>query len=229
MAEQTPPGLCMLYSFFKATSAWPALPKAERGRAIAEYLAAVDDFTARLTLRAYSTIGLRRDTDFLLWVMAPELPTVQALMEALRKTGMAPYLDNTYSYLAVTRESQYVKAHTDDEVEVTMPPGHSKYLFVYPFVKTREWYLLPMEERRRLMAEHIRTGHKFPAIRINTAYSFGLDDQDFVVAFEGDNPKEFVTLLMRLRETEASRYTVRDTPQHTCARKPLEEILAALG
>ena len=229
MAEQTPPGQCMLYSFFRTTHAWAAAPKAERGRAIAEYLAAVDDFKGRLTLRTYSTLGLRRDTDFLLWVSAPELGPIQELMETLRKTGMAPYLENTYSYLAVTRESQYVKAHTEDEVQVTMEPGRSKYLFVYPFVKTREWYLLPMEERRRLMAEHIRAGHKFPAIRINTAYSFGLDDQDFVVAFEGDDPKEFVTLLMRLRETDASRYTVRDTPQHTCARKPLEAILAALG
>ncbi len=219
----------MLYTFFKATPAWALLPKADRSKAIAEHLAAVDDFKRRLTIRTYSTIGLRRDTDFLLWVIAPEMDTIQQLMEAFRKTGMAPYLDNTYSYLAVTRESQYVKAHTDGEVEVTMQPGQSRYLFVYPFVKTREWYLLPVEERRRLMSEHIRAGHKFPAIRINTAYSFGLDDQDFVVAFEGDDPKEFVTLLMRLRETEASRYTVRDTPQHTCARKPLEGILAALG
>lgn len=229
MAEQTPPGQCMLYTLFKATHAWALSPKAERTRAIAEYLAAVDDFERRLTVRSYSTIGLRRDTDFLLWVVAPELPPIQQLMETLRKTAMAPYLDNTYSYLAVTRESQYVKAHTEDEVDVTMQPGQSKYLFVYPFVKTREWYLLPMEERRRMMAEHIRIGHRFPAIRINTAYSFGLDDQDFVVAFEGDDPKEFVTLLMKLRETEASRYTVRDTPQHSCARKPLEEILGALG
>jgi chlorite dismutase len=229
MAEQTPPGMCMLYTLYRAASAWLLLPKAERSRAIAEYLAAVDDFKGRATVRSYSTIGLRRDTDFLLWIVASELETVQQLMEALRKTGMAPYLENTYSYLAVTRESQYVRAHTDDEVLVTMQPGQSRYLFVYPFVKTREWYLLPMEERRRMMAEHIRTGHKFPDIRINTAYSFGLDDQDFVVAFEGDDPKEFVTLLMRLRETEASRYTVRDTPQHTCARQPLEQILAALG
>jgi chlorite dismutase len=219
----------MLYTFFKATPAWFLLPKAERSRAIAEYLSAVDDFASRATIRTYSTIGLRRDTDFLLWVIAPELQTIERLMEGLRRTGMTPYLDNTYSYLAVTRESQYVRAHTDDEVEVTMESGRSKYLFVYPFVKTREWYLLPMEERRRMMAEHIRTGHRFPAIRINTAYSFGLDDQDFVVAFEGDDPKEFVTLLMQLRETEASRYTVRDTPQHTCARRSLEDIFAALG
>jgi chlorite dismutase len=229
MAEQTPPGRYMLYTLFRSTPAWSQLAKAERSRAIAEYLAAVDDFKRRLTIRSYSTIGLRRDTDFLLWLVAAELPPIQQLMEALRKTGMAPYLENTYSYLAVTRESQYVRAHTDDEAEVTMEPGQSKYLFVYPFVKTREWYLLPMEDRRQMMAEHIRSGHRFPAIRINTAYSFGLDDQDFVVAFEGDDPKEFVTLLMQLRETEASRYTVRDTPQHTCARRPLEEILAALG
>jgi chlorite dismutase len=227
--EQTPPGYCMLYTFFKARPSWSPLPKAEKGRAVAEYLARMDDFKGRVTIRPYSTIGLRRDTDFLLWLQARELPGIEELLVALRTTALTPHLDNTYSYLAVTRESQYVKAHTDDEASVTMQPGQSKYLFVYPFVKTREWYLLPMEERRRMMAEHIRTGHRFPAIRINTAYSFGLDDQDFVVAFEGDDPKEFVTLLMQLRETEASRYTVRDTPQHTCARRPLEEILTALG
>ncbi|HEY3064481.1 MAG TPA: chlorite dismutase family protein [Methylomirabilota bacterium] len=227
--EQTPPGHCMLYTFFKAAPSWLLLGKDDKSRAVAEYVSRVDDFARRLTVRAYSTIGLRRDTDFLLWLIAPEMPVLQEMLEGLRHTVLAAHLDNTYTYLAVTRESQYVKAHTDDETTVTMQPGQSRYLFVYPFVKTREWYLLPMEERRRMMAEHIRTGHRFPAIRINTAYSFGLDDQDFVVAFEGDDPKEFVTLLMKLRETEASRYTVRDTPQHTCARRPLEEILEALG
>jgi len=227
--EQIPPGYCMLYTFFKARPSWFTLAKADKSRAIAEYLVKIDDFKNRLTIRAYSTIGLRRDTDFLLWLTSRELPPIQVLTEGLRTTAMAPHLDNTYTYLAVTRESQYVKAHSDDEAVVTMQPGQSKYLFVYPFVKTREWYLLPIEARRRMMAEHIRTGHRFPAIRINTAYSFGMDDQDFVVAFEGDDPKEFVTLLMQLRETEASRYTVRDTPQHTCARRPLEDILQALG
>jgi len=219
----------MLYTFFKAAPSWMLLAKDDKSRAVAEYVSRVDDFARRLTVRAYSTIGLRRDTDFLLWLIAPEMAVLQEMLEGLRRTVLAAHLDNTYTYLAVTRESQYVKAHTDEEATVTMQPGQSRYLFVYPFVKTREWYLLPMEERRRMMAEHIRTGHRFPAIRINTAYSFGLDDQDFVVAFEGDDPKEFVSLLMKLRETEASRYTVRDTPQHTCARRPLEEILEALG
>lgn len=227
--EQTPPGHCMLYTFFKAGASWAALSKAEKARAIAEYVARFDDFKDRLTVRTYSTVGLRRDTDLLLWVIAPEMDAIRALMEGLRGTAVAPHLENTYSYLAVTRESVYVKAHPGEETQVTMRPGRSKYLFLYPFVKTREWYLLPVEERRRMMAEHVRTGHKFPAIRINTAYSFGLDDQDFVVAFEGDDPKEFVTLLMQLRETEASRYTARDTPQHTCAQKPIGDILLSLG
>jgi chlorite dismutase len=227
--EQTPPGQCMLYTFFKAAPSWLLLGKDDKSRAVADYLSKIDDFARRLTVRTYSTIGIRRDTDFLLWLTAPDMAVLQEMLEGLRRTTLAAHLDNTYTYLAVTRESQYVKAHTDEEAPVTMQPGQSRYLFVYPFVKTREWYLLPMEERRRMMAEHIRMGHRFPAIRINTAYSFGLDDQDFVVAFEGDDPKEFVTLLMKLRETEASRYTVRDTPQHTCARRPLEEILEALG
>jgi chlorite dismutase len=227
--EQTPPGRFVLYSIFRAAQHYPALPKDEKSRAIAEYLAAVDDYASRLTIRAYSTLGLRRDADFVLWVIGDRLDDVQELMERLRKTGLAPHLENTYSYFAVTRESVYVKSHPEGEAPVTVESGRTDYLFVYPFVKTREWYLLPMEQRRKMMIDHIRAGHTFPSIRINTAYSFGIDDQDFVVAFEGNDPREFVTLLMQLRETEASRYTVRDTPQFTARRRPLERILQSLG
>jgi len=218
----------MLYTVFQARPPWYALPKDEKARAIAEYLARVDDFRQRMTVRTYSMLGLKRDADFLLWLISPELDSIQGLTEALRKTAMAPYLENTGSYLAVTRESTYTKGHVE-EMKVSVEPGQAKYLFVYPFVKSREWYLLPTEDRQKLMNEHIRIGHQFPGIRINTAYSFGLDDQDFVVAFEGDEPRDFVTLVMRLRESEGSRYTVRDTPIFTCGKKPLEQILWALG
>jgi chlorite dismutase len=218
----------MLYALFRVAPGWHSLAKDEKGKAIAEYLARVDDFKGRLFLRTYSTLGLRRDADFLLWIISPELDTVQSLMEGFRKTPMAPYLEQSWSFLAVTRESIYQKGHTE-EVKLTVEPGQAKYLFVYPFVKSREWYLLPMEERQKLMNEHIRVGHQFPGIRINTSYSFGLDDQDFVVAFEGEDPKEFVTLVMKLRETKGSLYTVRDTPIFTCVKRPLEEILWSLG
>ncbi len=228
MAEQTPPGRFMVYSAYRALPAWQTLPKGEKGRAIAEYLARVDDFKGRLILRTYSTLGLKKDADFLLWSISAELDAIQALTEGLRKAALAPYLEQSHNFLAVTRESMYLKGHTE-EVKVTMEPGQSKYLFVYPFVKTRDWYLLPMEERQKMMNEHIRVGHQFPGIRINTAYSFGLDDQDFMVSFEGEDPKEFVTLVMRLRETKGSLYTVRDTPIFTGVKRPLEEILWSLG
>jgi chlorite dismutase len=218
----------MVYACFRTEPSWYALAKDEKGKAIAEYLARVDDFKGRLILRPYSTLGLKKDSDFLLWIISPELDQIQALMEGLRKTAMAPYLEQTHSFLAVTRDSMYLKGHVE-EVKVTVEPGQATYLFVYPFVKTREWYLLPMEERQKLMNEHIRIGHQFPGIRINTAYSFGLDDQDFMVSFEGEDPKEFVTLVMRLRESRGSLYTVRDTPIFTCVKRPLEEILWSLG
>ncbi len=224
--EQTPPGHFLLYSFYRVTPGFLALSKEEKGKAVAEHLARVEELRGGLVLRTYSTLGLRRDADFLLWIISAELPPVQHFLGGLRKTALAPHLENSYAFLAVTRESTYTKSHP---AEAEVEPGQGQYLFVYPFVKTREWYLLPMEERQRMMNEHIRIGHRFPRIRINTGYSFGLDDQDFVVAFEGNDPKEFVTLVMRLRETTGSRYTLRDTPIFTCVRRSLEEILWSLG
>ncbi len=226
--EQTPPGSYVVYSFYRVTPAWFTLPKDEKGRAISEVVAKVEEARGEFAVRTYSTLGLKRDADLLLWLISKELPPIQALASTLRKSAMGPYLEPSHTFLAVTRESTYLKDH-GPEVKVNVDPGKGKYLFVYPFVKTREWYLLPMQERQKMMNVHIKVGHEFPGIRINTSYAFGLDDQDFVVAFEGDDPKEFVTLVMRLRETDGSRYTQRDTPIFTCVKQPLEEILWSLG
>jgi len=226
--EQTPPGSYIVYSFYRVTPAWLTLPKDDKGRAIGDVLARVEEARGQMAIRSYSTLGLKRDADFLLWLISRELPPIQALASALRKTAMGPYLEASHTFLAVTRESTYVKDHRH-EVKVNVEPGRGEYLFVYPFVKTREWYLLPVEERQKMMNAHMRMGHEFPGIRINTSYAFGLDDHDFVVAFEGDDPKDFVSLVMRLRETEGSRYTQRDTPIFTCVQQPLEEILWSLG
>jgi len=226
--EQTPPGSFIVYSFYRVTPAWLTLPKDEKGRAISEVVAKVEEAQGQLSVRTYSTLGLKRDADFLLWLISKELHPVQALASTLRKTAMGPSLESSHTFLAVTRESTYLKDH-GHEVKVNVESGRGKYLFVYPFVKTREWYLLPLEERQKMMNVHIKVGHEFPGIRINTSYGFGLDDQDFMVSFEGDDPKEFVTLVMRLRETEGSRYTQRDTPIFTCVKQPLEEILWSLG
>ena len=123
----------------------------------------------------------------------------------------------------MTKPSEY-----SDESRLEVRPAHSKYLFVYPFVKTREWYGIDPKERWRIMQEHIRVGREYPSIDLNTSYSFGLDDQEFVVAFEGDEPAVFLDLVQRLRTTEASAYTKRDTPTFTCVAMSVERALNAL-
>ena len=104
-----------------------------------------------------------------------------------------------------------------------------KYAIVYPFVKSREWYLLPYEERQKMMEEHIMVGRKFPQIRLNTSYSFGVDDQDFMLAFETNDLMIFQDLILQLRETQVSKYVVRDTPMIVCIYKGVEDIIKSLG
>jgi chlorite dismutase len=117
--------------------------------------------------------------------------------------------------------------HVEDRLHIV--PGKSQYLFVYPFVKTREWYTRPAEQRQEMMDEHIRIGTKYRSVKLHTTYSFGLDDQEFVVAFETDQPSDFLDLVQELRETKASSYTLRDTPMFTCRQRTLGECLEALG
>jgi len=119
-------------------------------------------------------------------------------------------------------------AFTYRERLVVLPEGR-RYLLVYPFVKTHSWYRLPRGERQRQMSEHIAMGHRYPGVKINTTYSFGLDDQEFVVAFESDSVADFLDLVQELRESEASSHTVHDTPSFTCIAMDVEDTLAALG
>jgi chlorite dismutase len=216
------------YAFYKCRPEWRLLPEGAREEGAAEFLRAVDRFRDTIMMESYSTLGLRSDTDFLLWKVCPELPPIQEMAAALHRTGLGRYLDLSASLLAMTRKSIYTRAEPLPP-DFKVDPGAGTYLFVYPFVKTRAWYALPLADRQRLMAEHIRIGHEFPDVQLHTAYSFGLDDQEFVVSFSTDHPKRFQTLVMRLRETEASRYTLRDTPIYTCVKRPLAEILSSLG
>jgi chlorite dismutase len=178
-------------------------------------------------------VGLRSDVDFLLWQASERPEGLQQFAAALRATGLFAHLEVAYQYLAMTRRSIYVDRHVhagQDGRRTRVQPTGAPYLFVYPFVKTRAWYALSREERQRMMNEHIATGHRFPGIKINTTYSFGIDDQEFVVAFEAESPAEFVDLVMELRSSAASAYTLRDTPAFTAVAQPLDRALKlALG
>jgi chlorite dismutase len=223
------------YLFYKARPGWQQLSPAARETARGELLAALEPFAARLpVLRAFSTLGTRADADLLLWAVTERLEDFQELQAAVLRSGMGAHLDTPYSYLAMTKRSQYVDrhVHADGEGEgrrTRIRPTGRKYLFVYPMVKKRPWYRLSYAERQAAMDEHIRVGHEFPRVKINTSYSFGLDDQEFVVAFETDYPADFLDLVERLRGGESSAYTERETPIFTCVAGSIAEVLELLG
>jgi chlorite dismutase len=135
------------------------------------------------------------------------------------------YADVSHSYLAMTKESVY-----SDEPQPLAPRAGSerRFLIVYPMWKRRDWYRLPAEERMRIMKSHIEVGRRYGTIEINTAYSFGLDDQEFVVSFNADDPGEFLDLVQELRGTESSAYTLSETPIFTCISATVERALDAL-
>jgi chlorite dismutase len=221
------------YAFYKANRSWRQLTSVEREAARTDLLGALEPFAERLpVLRAYSTLGTRADADFLLWTVSERLEDFQELQSTLLRSAMGAHLDTTFSYLAMTKRSQYVDRHEHADSEgrrTRIRPTGRQYLFVYPMVKKRPWYRLSLEERQKAMDEHIRVGHEFPRVKINTSYSFGLDDQEFVVAFETDYPSDFLDLVEKLRGGEASAYTERETPIFTCVAGSVADVLELLG
>jgi chlorite dismutase len=219
------------FTFYKLDPQWQRLPEEQRQQGKKQLLDIVETHAERSLVRSYSLFGLRADCDFLLWQATYDTADLQSLHSKIRRSPMGPYLSEAHSFLSMTKRSIYVgkNARGAHDPRLVISPDDKKYLFVYPFVKTRPWYMLPLEERKRMMDEHIRIGVKYREVSINTTYSFGLDDQEFVVAFETDNINDFLDLVEELRGTEASQYTLRDTPMFTCVFQPLSEILEAIG
>ena len=219
------------FSFYKLDPAFRRLGDHEKIQARSEFLKVVAQRREGLISLSYSTAGLRPDCDFLLWRIAMSPDAFQAQTQAINKTRLGAYLTTPWSFVSMTKRSMYIDKldpHHTAESRTHVIPGKRKYLFVYPFVKTRDWYLLPLEERQAIMDVHIKVGNKYPSVKLNTTYSFGLDDQDFVVAFETDEPRDFLDLVMALRETQSSKYTQRDTPIFTCVQMPMANILDQL-
>ena len=220
------------YAFYKVDPQWRRLADDAKKAHRQELVSVVDEFADQMMVRPYTLVGARGDADFLLWTVSESLGKFQALETQTMSTGIGHYLSTPYSYLAMTRKSTYVDTHKhagQEGARLTIKPRGSKYLFVYPFVKSREWYQLPAARRQEMMTTHIAVGHKYPTVKINTSYSFGLDDQDFVVSFESDAPGDFLDLVMELREVEGSKYTVRDTPVFTCTSMDMRQVLESLG
>jgi len=202
-------GQYVAYSFYRIDPAWRRLPVEERQAGKEAFAETIEELTDRFdALRCYTTTGVRPEVDFFFWKITPRYEDLLELGTALNATPLAAWLETPYSYLATTKASSYTSARRPRKI---VPKG-SPYLVVYPFVKVRPWYALPEDDRQRAMEEHMRVGHEFETIHNHTTYSFGIDDQEFMTAFECDEPADFMHLMLTLRESEASRYTERDTP-----------------
>ncbi len=211
------------YAFFKLDPEWRRLSPGEREASKHDFLSTLKTEAEQVSPRTYSLVGTRSNVDFMLWTIADRLEKFQEFQSRLLKTSLGKFLSTPYSYLAMFRPSEYFGRSRDPE------PVGSKYLFVYPFTKKREWYGLPFEERRRMMRDHVEIGHKHSSVAIHTAYSFGLDDYEFILSFETDHPQDFLNLVMELRTSEASKYTALEIPIFTCISTGSEKMLDLLG
>ena len=221
------------FSFYRLRDEVRSAPEAERRALAGELARLIEGSASSMLTRIYSTVGTRADTDFLVWQVNDELAPIQDWHAELLGSPLAAALERPHSFLSMTMRSVYSNPLHDGiggRDRLREDGGVADYLFVYPMVKTREWYKLPGEERQRIMAEHIQIGHRYHEIQINTSYSYGLDDQEFVVAFEGSDPGLFLALVRELRDSESSSYTERDTPMFTCRRlTSVEELAAQIG
>jgi chlorite dismutase len=211
------------YTFLKMDPAWRRLPAEQRAQDKAEFIAACEDFGTDHLLQSFSLVGTRGDADLMLVAETENLDRIHEFHVVLAQSGLAKWCKQPYSYLGLRKSSEY-----SEEQRFVARPFTGKYLFVYPFVKTRAWYALPADERWRVMQDHIRIGKEYPNVDNHTTYSFGLDDQEFVVAFDTDDVAAFLDLVHRLRGTEASAWTARDPPSFTTIRTSLKRAVDAL-
>jgi chlorite dismutase len=218
--------LYLNFSFFKVDPKWRWLNEIGKEEAAKEFSSLIEVANTKMKVRTYSTLGLCDDAEFLLWMISDSVEKMQILTSKTYSTVLGKYLELSQMYLSASRPSIYsnkvIPGFATDEQPM-------KYTIVYPFVKSREWYLLPYEDRQKMMDEHIAVGRKFPQIRLNTSYSFGIDDQDFMLAFETNDLMIFQDLIIQLRETQVSKYIVRDTPMIVCIYKGVEDIIKSLG
>jgi chlorite dismutase len=216
------------YLFLKVDSAWRRLDAGTRAAGRAEFEEVIASAAPDVTTNAYSTLGLKADAQLMLWWKSSDAITVQDTLGALLSTGLGRYCEVAHSLWGLTRPSIYTKRRTTQEQAID-ETTRLKYLVVYPFSKTIEWYLMSRDARQGMMNEHMRIGHDFGDVRQVLLYTTGLDDQEFIVAYETETLERHQDLVIALRSTEARRYTLRDTPIYTAVHRPLRDALALVG
>jgi chlorite dismutase len=221
------------FSFYRVLPQWRRLPLQDREEHRREFAETIRKWNMPDTMRVltYSLVGIRSDVDMMFWRICYSVSCLQEMASDLLRTRLGGYMENPYSFLGMTRRSEYLIGQHEEQPALrgVVRPGGGKYLVVYPLVRTRGWYLLPFEDRQRMVHELVQLNRDSPRTQLHVTYSFGLDDQDFVVAIETDHLDELLDRMMRLKETESSSYTHRDTPVFLGAQSSIEDMLERIG
>lgn len=211
------------YIFFDVAAEMSALPLGDRELAKSSFVTLLSAAEG-IVVESYATLGFKAGTTFMLLLRGPSPEAIQLLLRRLLlQSPVGRHLRITRALFGMPGRSTYVQRPSSQEKAIT-EGKRAPYLIVYPFTKTADWYMLSLETRKKLMAEHIRVGRTFPDIRQLLLYSFGVDDNEFIVSYETDSLENFRDLVMELRSTEVRKYTLNDQPVFTCSHRTLDGI-----
>ena len=211
-------------TLFKLSSEFRRLDADWREKAKKEFVKLVDTLSEGDEIRTYSTVGTRPDADFMLVQDSASVDTFHGVSKAINHSLLGNYLEQSFSYLSIRRKSRYKHGGGPPKLKEDY-----KYMVIYPMTKTRPWYEKSMKERQEMMNDHFRVGKNYPMVKINTSYAFGLDDTEFVLSFEMDDPSDFTSLVMDLREVPAAQFTMTEIPIFTTIKMPIDEALDAMA
>lgn len=215
------------FMFFRVNPDWRKLNPETKAIFKSEFQSVFDRYREHFLLFTYSLVGFDSKADLMFWRIGTSLDLVQEMTAKLYRTSLGSYFETAENYLSVTKRRMFVTDSVEDRFHINA--GEKKYLFVYPCAKNREWYEKTGDERDALIEENFMVGKRFQNIKIHMTHAFGFSDQEYIITFETDEPKDFLALAEELRETPASKFTLRGMPIFTCRQKPLIECLDALG
>ncbi len=215
------------FMFFRVNPEWRKLDRETKSIFKAEFQSVFEKFRDDFLLFTYSLIGFDSKADIMFWRIGTSLDLIQEMTALLYRTSLGSFFEIVDNYLSVTKRMMFVGGESDDRLHVSA--GDKKYLFVYPCAKHRDWYEKTGAERDALIEENFMVGKRFQNIKIHMTHAFGFSEQEYVISFETDEPKDFLALAEELRDTPASKFTLRGMPVYTCRQRPLMECLDALG
>ena len=215
------------FMFLRISPEWRKLNTETKRIFKAEFQSTYELFNEDFLLFSYSLVGFDSKADLMFWRIGNSLDRIQEMTSKLYRTNLGSYLETADNYLSVTKKMMFVNGGGEDKFHVSA--GEKKYHFVYPCAKHKDWYEKSGEERDALIEENFMVGKKFQNIKIHMTHAFGFSEQEYIISFETDEPKDFLALAEELRESPASKFTLRGMPVYTCRQRSLLECLDALG